>query len=567
MHWNEHLPDSECETDAKGFRVLKEQRKQGRYRKASHTITYYQRSNASAVGYIVSNQEKTAEKTTAASSTQAVTIGNNDSVECFTFTTASGEPNVADWPSGAWHCQLNVSAFGGTNYGLGGSVFNGFNRIASDTNSSLESVSPDTGGRNTLSGTGLKLCTVNSWDPTSGSTGDRLSINVTGSGNSHGQSITLTLNTSDCYIDGPWTTGTAWTQTLADTMTLADANIKTAAKGIAETMSMAENLGRAWASVKTNADTLVLADLIAKVMAHPAADTVTLADASAQQTGKSQTNADTMSLADASVKTVGLTKADSEALADALAKTLGVTKADVETMSDAERVTAVKAFLDTMSLADNKVETISKNLNDILGVADAVVMALIIAKTENMTITDAVAKVASHKLSDSLALTDSATEVILLAQTLADSLGVVDSVVKGLTRPISDSVGIAEALAATERLNKADSVALADVLAAVGGTGAVSLSDGVVILDAIAKQTGASVSDLVGLSDIKSVLVQRVLLDSLQIGDLINTSLAGAVQRILRYKAGMFSAKPDIFKRKPDPADAMPTEVTKKLTN
>lgn len=201
MHWNEHLPDSECELDAKDRRVLKEQRKQGRYHQAEHTITYYCRSTARAVGYASAGNEDALELSTASSSTQSFTANSGTNLQGWTWTTPSTEPNVADWPSGVYHVQFNCSAASaGITYGH---ISQGdFKLLQSD----LATVRENQNGTSNFTGTGLKLLSTGTWNPGAGLASDVYSVLCIVSGSSHGDAITLTLNTTDSYADGPWTT-------------------------------------------------------------------------------------------------------------------------------------------------------------------------------------------------------------------------------------------------------------------------------------------------------------------------------------------------------------------------
>ena len=215
MHWNEHLPQSETEIALDGRRVLKEQRKQGRYKQSEHTITYYQRDTERLVGFTVSTFENALELTTATSATQTATTDGFQ--RWWDFTTPANQPNSADWPSGDFHAQLNCTAVsGGVVYGINTSSSLAFMRISSDLTTKLENINPTDGNgdENDFSGTGLKLATISNADFSAGDADNRLSIEVEATGDSHGDAITLTLNTTDSYADGPWTTGETQNRTI-----------------------------------------------------------------------------------------------------------------------------------------------------------------------------------------------------------------------------------------------------------------------------------------------------------------------------------------------------------------
>lgn len=203
MHWCEHLPNSETEIE-KGRLKLKEQRAQGRYKQAEHTITYYQRSTSRAVSFDIWPNEDALELTTGVSSTQSVTV-NASAVNCWTFTSPASQPNSADWPSGDFHVQLNCTAVSvGLTYNL-----NSASGVSSAyiyrLNSSTALIDGLFSSVADVSGTGLKLITT-TVDFPAGSASDLFCIPVNAHGTAHGDAITLTLNTTDSYADGPWTT-------------------------------------------------------------------------------------------------------------------------------------------------------------------------------------------------------------------------------------------------------------------------------------------------------------------------------------------------------------------------
>ncbi len=262
MHFNEHLPESEVEL-IKGRRVLKEQRKQGRYRQAQHTITYYKRTTDRAVGYATATHEDALELTTAASATESVTT-NATTVLSWTWTAPANQPNVTDWPSGAFHHQVNVAAASaGITYGpIGGGAIQ-FNRINSALTSVLDSQSA---GGGAISGTGLKLFTTFAdWDSGSGSASDVYAIRLSAAGTSHGDAITLTLNTTDSYADGPWTAGVSdLTINKSDNATITELVdvLQSGARDVTETenITITESIGRMLESNRSVSDNISLSE-------------------------------------------------------------------------------------------------------------------------------------------------------------------------------------------------------------------------------------------------------------------------------------------------------------------
>ena len=161
--------------------------------------TYYQRTTASAQGYITATNETAINATTATSATLTHSIpAGTTNANSFSFITDSGNPNLLVWNSGTYQAQLNATTVGGN---ISFHVL--FGRISSDTNT-LRTGQPQQGEAN-FTGTGLKVATTTTI-PGAGdgnnAAGDRYAILVRGS-NGHAmnaQSLTLTVNTTDSYV-------------------------------------------------------------------------------------------------------------------------------------------------------------------------------------------------------------------------------------------------------------------------------------------------------------------------------------------------------------------------------
>lgn len=208
-HWVDHLLDSETEIETEyrhnsqlvmlptPRRMLKVQRDMGRWKKAEGTITYYQRDTDRPTGVYTDDHEDALELTTATAVSESITVDNG--VGNFVFTSPTNEPNSADWPSGTYRCQLDCTA-ASTGVGYGLLVTGRFARVDSALTSELQSTEQLEGQ---FTGTGLKLATK-SWNPSAGADTDRFACRVRALGDSHGDAITLELNTADSYADGPW---------------------------------------------------------------------------------------------------------------------------------------------------------------------------------------------------------------------------------------------------------------------------------------------------------------------------------------------------------------------------
>ena len=207
-HWVDHLPDSEVDIDSKGRRKLKVQRDLGRWKKAAGTITYYQRDTARAQEISAFTNENALETSTAVAASQSVTT-DASAVDCWSFCTPADEPNSANWPSGQWRAQWDcTAASGGLLYGARsfGAQADACCRVNSALNSliSLIVVSNGNGDSNDFSGTGLKLSTSDTTDPAAGNANERFTVCLKANGDSKNDAITLELNTTDSYADGPW---------------------------------------------------------------------------------------------------------------------------------------------------------------------------------------------------------------------------------------------------------------------------------------------------------------------------------------------------------------------------
>lgn len=191
--------------------LLRPQREAGRWAKAEGTITYFQRDTNRATGVHAAANEDALELTTASLGSENATVPMGGSLFAWTFTTPSNEPNSADWPNGAYRIQLDVATSSPpfdygflTLDGLAGHMA----RVNSGLTSDLETWTQD---ESAFSGTGLRLAT-NTINPSSGAASDRFEgllvwFDTCGCGGT----VTLDLNISDSFADGPWVTTVAVT--------------------------------------------------------------------------------------------------------------------------------------------------------------------------------------------------------------------------------------------------------------------------------------------------------------------------------------------------------------------
>lgn len=193
--WGDHLDPSELDENGR----VKVQRDLGWWDKAKGTITYFQRDTDRAVGWVIADHEDAFETSTATAASESVTFNNELGRHVWGFTTPTNEPNSADWPNGTYRFQYDVTAIGGVQT-ITATLFV---RLNSAADSILESQQDDTD----ITGTGLHLRSV-TLDWAAGAAGDRFGVRVVVDHVSHmQQTVTLELNTSDSFADGPWTAG------------------------------------------------------------------------------------------------------------------------------------------------------------------------------------------------------------------------------------------------------------------------------------------------------------------------------------------------------------------------
>jgi hypothetical protein len=171
-------------------------------------ITYYQRStNLATDVHVATGHENELNTTTAASANEGRSVAAGASEITHVWTTGSGVPGITQWGSGTYRAQFNVAGAGAnSSYGLRtvGSANGHFARVDSGLTSDLETAQQSEAA---FTGTGLKLVTT-SWTPSAGSTTDCFEIALAAENTgTMGQTINLTMNTTDSFADGPFDDG------------------------------------------------------------------------------------------------------------------------------------------------------------------------------------------------------------------------------------------------------------------------------------------------------------------------------------------------------------------------
>ena len=199
--WTDGVPE-EFIKDGKvirGFRSL------GMYEPSRHTITFYARTTASAdvadyrQNYLLDTGNIATDNTVTWNQVNTYFVKAADAQPIASWTTATGNPNTADWPSGdyRWFFVIDTLTFSGTNDTIDLSI----RRVASDGTTVSETLTTDS----SITAAGTHSVTVNT-DP-GYSAGDRYKVTVIGNtGGSHGNpELIWNVDDTDDYVDGPWT--------------------------------------------------------------------------------------------------------------------------------------------------------------------------------------------------------------------------------------------------------------------------------------------------------------------------------------------------------------------------
>ena len=166
------------------------------------TITYYQRDVTTSDTWDAGSYTNVGhwELSTATAATGTISASwTGASGRDFFWTTVAGQPNVADWPNGAFNVQADIAAIGADQSVASGS----FHRIIADGTSSTEETIDFIATAWTTTGLQTGSITKNF---AAGLATDRFGLYlVCEHANSHkSQTLTFNVNTVDEYADGPW---------------------------------------------------------------------------------------------------------------------------------------------------------------------------------------------------------------------------------------------------------------------------------------------------------------------------------------------------------------------------
>ena len=166
--------------------------------------TYWPKTTALATGLHAGTFELEMNTTpsTGGGTAQSASISASSNIVSHVFTTPSGEPNSADWPSGTYRMQLDCSAVGANvTYNLN-STSSHFSRVSDALSAHRESFWQSEAN---FSGTGLKLAT-SVVDPAAGAASDRFecAVQAVNANTMSAQSLALDVASADAWVDGPW---------------------------------------------------------------------------------------------------------------------------------------------------------------------------------------------------------------------------------------------------------------------------------------------------------------------------------------------------------------------------
>jgi hypothetical protein len=483
--WTEGVDQDHLDDSGK----VAEQRARGLYPVPDGTKTYYASDTKLDTGIHIADEEMELSTSTGSAANLIPSIKKNAEELTAVFTTPSNEPNSAAWPTGAYRWQIDVTAAGADlTYGLLtiGSAAGHFARVNSGLTSELET---KTQTDSAYSGTGLKLASTGSVSWTAGMASDRFECCLAaGNANTkNAQTLTIEVNESDDYADGPWTD--ALYAAAVDATAQSVANAATVANGPAKTAAAVASTGQAVATAATVQSAALAANAVDATAAaaanspavvngpaKTAAAAVATASASTLNATANKESAHTVSAGDATAQAVAnaatvangpaLTAEAGEAAAQAIANSAAVTNGPAKTAS------AVDAT--ALAIANNAtayIETEDLEVAAVAASAQAITNAAAVANGPAKTATSSAATAQAVALSPSVLNGPAKTTAAAVASGAAATLS--PSVANGpaLTAAAVASTGQAVANAATAIVASAR---YADATAASGAAVAIA---------------------------------------------------------------------------------------------
>lgn len=477
--WTDGLAPELCEI-VDGRPRLKQQRPMGKFVRPDGTITWFLLDADVATGVHaaqLTSNENGMDQTDPASAIGEVSGNYSDGEEniAYVFSSPSGEPGTATWPTGNYRCQFDVSATGANMvYGLlsitalAGHMARVNTGLTADgtTNAQAEGV---------FSGIANHLATTGSVSWGTPATTDRweccIDAERTATGGHGNQSFTVDLDQADSFTDGPWAVGADLVEVIAETENINEGSVR--AMALTRVQTETESVSEGFIPALTLARTLSETEGISEFSEYTRrrlreiaenedisegitrtiqlnrliAETVDISEALARSRALTRLIAETENIQDAEVRVRSLIRIVSETVEinEGVVSTLliGADLVEVisETMNVSEAVTAARAL--------NRILAETIEISEVFsGVKD---MARIIAETENISETNA----GTLQLARIVTETGEISEALAQAQNLARIAAETVEISEAITRPrtlariVSETAQITEATVST----------------------------------------------------------------------------------------------------------------------
>lgn len=425
--------------------------------------------------------------------TQTVNVnGSAENQLCYAFYTPAGEPNSASWPQDSsadtYRLTLEVITAGadltyGTLADKGGHAA----RVNSGLTADLETADMTWGGTR-ASGTGIKqFATWNTvagsgWNPAAGSASDRFEALVgADNANMMAQAIQVRINTSETFLQGPWSVGPV-----------------TINRTALDTTIFSENISRFVDSFRSTNDSLSVSESISSYVSkiRTLVDTVSVTDSVSRIANKVRTLSDTTSVTDAVARVANKIRTITDSVA-------GVTDSVVRA-----GILKVRTALDTTTLSEGVSRaaiSFSRTVGDTLsGVTDSVTRSVQFVRTtvENIaigadTISSQVFRVLIRTASDTItSANDSVQRMVVVGRTVLDTTSVSDTATRMVTvlrsaadtiTSVTDSIASQVIVGAQQFFRTAsDTISTSDTIARVI-TAVRSVADTTVVTDSVSR--------------------------------------------------------------------------------
>lgn len=301
-----------------------------------------------------------------------------------------------------------------------------------------------TGGNNATAGTGYTLI--------DNSTGDTVEYG-THAGTSALQTLFALASSATWYIQTATFKplgGTAYTKTLTEAFTLAESKAQRVSRGVTEAFTLTDRgVARTTGTLKTDG-ALALTDLgILRTAGKYAADTLALAESIGKSTGRTVTEA--FSLATSLTKATVRTVSETFGLADLVA----VTRAKVLVLSD-----TLSGFADSLVRSTSRSVAEAFSLADVLTTARAKVLVLV----DSINLAEAFTRSTARQMADALGMSDAFSVIRTKLLVFAESIGLADAITRATGKTLNDTLSLADRIERLFARELDEAIALADVI-------------------------------------------------------------------------------------------------------